>query len=186
MASKQSTSAELTARRVKVWNLRTQEGLSQAAIAEIVGVSQTTVCRDLDKVAEQVASDLVTVAKREKVIQVHQLQAVVREAFQAWQKSKEPYKEIKKEAVVEKKITVSEKVQSKIVERVGNTVYLRTALEAMTDLRDLLGLEEPKTVNFNWKKELEDVGLDPAQVFESMVQAAFEELENEGAAGDDG
>jgi predicted transcriptional regulator len=210
MASKTSTNAERTARRAQVWQLRTQEGLSQAAIAEIVGVAQTTVCRDLDFVANQVAADLTAVAKREKVIQVHQLQAIVREALQAWQKSKKPYKEIKRETINElqevpiddgevpiedgeesslfpspkqtekKMVTVSEKVLSKFTEKVGNTIYLRTALEAMTDLRDLLGLEEPKTVNFNWQKELEDQGLDPALVFENMVQAAFDELENEG------
>jgi predicted transcriptional regulator len=201
MTSKTTTSAERSARRSRVWKLRTQDGLSQTAIAEIVNVSQMTVSRDLDHVAEQVAADLVIVARREKIVQAHQLQTVVREAWKAWQDSKQPYREFKREVITEQQeiqvkddqgvmqaekrlVPVGEKVQTKTVERVGNVTYLREALAAMRDLRDLLGLEEPKEITFNWRRELENQGFDPSQVFESMVQTAFELLDD-GEAGED-
>jgi predicted transcriptional regulator len=178
MATKKNTSAELATRRARVWKLRTEKGMSQAAIADIVGVHQTTICRDLDKIAGQVAAELVDVARREKVVQYHQLQEVVSEAFQAWEKSKESYREIRKDATIEESVTVGEKLRLKMIERTGDVIYLNAALDAMGAIRDLLGLNEPKAFILDWKKELKDQGLDPARVFESMVQAAFSELEN--------
>lgn len=192
-----SAHAKALQRRLEVWKLRTQDGMTQVALAERYEVNQSTISRDLDMVAKQVASNLTAVATREKAVQIHQLQKVVSEAMAAYEKSKEPLNEVNREEEGElqdvptgqknalfpgatetekKMVTVRQRVRTKVVRRVGSPVYLQTALVAMKDLRDLLGLEPPRELNINWKRELEDAGLDPSEVFEEMVNAAYKKM----------
>lgn len=178
----------LAERRRRVWDLRTIHGLSQQRIAEEVNVSQATVHRDLSYAAERAVASLDKEARKERIIQYYQLQNIVDQSLQAWEKSKLPQKKVserkEREVVVtEGSIANDEQVKStitsQVTERLGSTAYLTTAMNAMSDIRDLLNIKNPQELIISWEKELDGTGLEPALVFESLVQSAFELLDLE-------
>jgi len=141
-------------RRDEAWRLRTEGRLTQVQIAEQLGVHQTTILRDLRWVAERVDAELVKTATTHRAMQITQLEIAYREAMAAWEASKQPkrrvtenkQREVRINALSgqEEAITTGSNVITSVAESTGNVAYLNAARGALSDIRDLLGIEAPK------------------------------------------
>jgi hypothetical protein len=60
--------------------------------------------------------------------------------------------------------------------KVGNHGAIDRALKIMQRRAALQGLDEPKQVTFDWRREAREAGLDPSAVFEQYVQAAADAM----------
>lgn len=188
----------LLERRARVWRLRTEEGKTLAGIGEVVGVSHTTIIRDLNWWTKRILDQMDDVIKRERALQISQLHTVVSASLRAWIESKKPQKELT-ERKVRMPIVAGEdangnpiyvmneqgqiehmdgatRIRTKISQTTGNSAHLNTMLKAMADLRILLGLNAPRQIELLWQKELEEAGLDPVETFEKLVQMSYTEL----------
>lgn len=124
------------------------KGFNQGEIAATLGLSRATVNKILGKIARRANKAMVDRAIEEKQIQLNRLQYVYTEAMQAWEKSKGKFHSVKQKTVKESignvpGIVTKEETMSSAEERDGNPAFLATAMQAMADIRKLLGLDAP-------------------------------------------
>jgi predicted transcriptional regulator len=141
--------AQRIRRRTDAWELRCQ-GWSQYRIAAELGVSQMTISRDLAAASEKALKnldDLVIQTKREHVFQ---LERIADEAFQAWEKSKEAGKAVsrrKHKPGEGQEDDGSEVITTSAKEQTGDIKYLKIAMDAMADVRSIVGADAPLSMN---------------------------------------
>jgi transcriptional regulator with XRE-family HTH domain len=129
------------ARDERLWELRLQ-GLSQSEIARRVGISQVTVSRTLKRLNQHMLDQITASIAARKAEQVAQLDHVVSEAMQAWERSKEAAKMVQKEVHAsvdgqgEETITTS-----RVHDQDGDPRYLRAAMDAMAEIRKVLEMD---------------------------------------------
>ena len=162
-------------RRKKVWDLRLQGKTERDIATEIGSVSNVTVHHDLAHLIREATKNLDEEVKRERIIQLHQLHLIVKEAFLAWEESKKPGQQIiEAEGAPTKRNPEGGRSTTKIgTKQTGNPAYLTLAMKAMEDIRKLFGLDAFKD---DWESELKAAGLNPAEIFETMVQSAYQAM----------
>lgn len=131
-------------RERQAWELRAQFK-TQAEIATIIGVDQTAVSKMLRRVNQQAQAQLAQEAASAKMMQVSQLEYIALEAMRAWERSKQASKatRIRTRTMGTSK---TRKLTDSAVEtemREGDTRYLQAAMKALSDIRDILGLNAP-------------------------------------------
>ena len=176
--------AQRTARRERVWDLRLQGKTERDIAAEIGTVSNVTIHNDLVHLIREATKHLDDKVKAERIFQLHQLHLVVKEAFEAWERSK-----LNVEVEVTEQIGTRQKGKAKegeepditiIPERIkkykriegqtGNPAYLSLVVTTLESIRKLFGLDAFKD---DWEAELRAAGYNPHDAFEAMVQAAY-------------
>lgn len=177
-----ATKEELVERQTTVWDLRTRYGWTQDRIAEELGINQSTVSRDLKKMSKRVLERLDDQIEQEKATQLAQLRAIVHESLQAWHDSKNRHTEVSEQSKVigegEDRLVVGTTITSKVVEREGSVQYLNAAMSAMEEIRKIFKIS-PIELIVDWRKEAQEAGLDDSQLFEQIVQEAYEKIVNE-------
>ena len=199
MPGNMSKQAQILDRRQEVWRLRVEEGLPQTKIAQALGISQTTVSRDLEAMTRHIIGRLEKEVQHEKAFQLSALRAAYRESIEAWNKSKQSRTKVREarkrigkvigrlpngEPLFEvdndgNPVMIDLEVvrTTEVIASYGNPAFLAQALKALGDLRQLLGINAP--LEINWKQELEKAGLgdeEASKIFEEMVQKAHELL----------
>lgn len=174
-------------RRKRVWELRAVHGWSQEHIAQELNINQSTVSRDVASMEKQVLGNLNEVIENEKMIQISLLQKILEESLDSWQLSRKRHTEVhetkerlpvyKLDGTVDHYTELKSSIRTVVVEQIGNTSYLNAAMKAMSDIRDILGMNKT-VVEFDWKKQAADLGLDVSQEFESLVQKFYEQLQD--------
>jgi len=178
--------AQRTARRERVWDLRLQGKTERDIATEIGTVSNVTIHNDLVYLIREATKHLDDKVKAERIFQLHQLHLVVKEAFEAWTESKKTGGQI-----VEKQLPATEKYPGGRTEKIvtqykqtGNPAYLSLVVTTLESIRKLFGLDAFKD---DWEGELKAAGYNPAEIFETMVQSAYqamsdkEEVKNDGS-----
>jgi hypothetical protein len=66
--------------------------------------------------------------------------------------------------------------------RQGSLPAIDRALKIMERRARLLGLDAPTLVNFDWRREAEDAGLSPGDLFEIMVQTMMKNMARKAGA----
>jgi predicted transcriptional regulator len=133
----------ITARITEVWRLRAR-GASQERIGEILGLSQGTVCRILQRIEDYMLEKMAESWQGKKVSQNAQLEHAADEAFQAWHSSKTPRKRAASRVTSEGGDGpggTDEVRTTEVIERDGDTGYLYCAMTALRDIRRLWGLD---------------------------------------------
>jgi hypothetical protein len=178
MPSNQAARVQRLERREQVWKLRL-EGKTERDIANEIGtVTNVTIHNDLKALIRNATAHLDEEVKRERIVQLHQLHLVVKEAFDAWTESKKLGQQvIETEGSPSKRNPDGTKTTTKIgTKQTGNPAYLTLAMKAMEDIRKLFGLDAFKD---DWESELKAAGLNPAEIFETMVQSAYQAMTTE-------
>jgi hypothetical protein len=121
-------------REQDAWTLR-QEGRTEAAIAERLGVSQPAVSKMLRRVEARVLKDLSGRVGRMKAAQTAQLEHITSQAMRAWEVSLED--SVTVQATEGGAFVVTTKTQS------GNPAHLGQARGALADIRAIWGLNAP-------------------------------------------
>jgi transposase len=181
-----TTSDQRIARRQLVWDMRIERGMSSHKIAKEIGINQSTVWRDIKAMAKIASANLEEQVTQETAAQVARLNHVVAEAMAAWEQSKKHHTSLtertervsKKDATGEptgQLIDLKSTVSKRIARWQGNPAFLETAIKAMADIRRILAIGTAIDINL-WQKELAENGIDPAELFEELVQKAADEL----------
>jgi DNA-binding transcriptional LysR family regulator len=138
-------------REQDAWTLR-QEGRTEAAIAERLGVSQPAVSKMLRRVEDRVLKDLTKEVGRTKARQTAQLEWAASQAARAWERSLEDAVSVKESvAPIGPKDAQSEREVGVETERTtrgqsGNPALLAQFREALADIRKIWGLDAPTKV----------------------------------------
>lgn len=180
MPNNAAAKAQRIERREKVWRLRIQ-GKTERDIANELGtVSNITVHNDLKYLIQEATKHLDDEVKRERLFQLYTLRMIIKEAFEAWIKSKEIGGQIVERKIPPSKANRSERIEviTTTYEQTGNPAYLHLIRGAMQDIRDLFGLDAFKD---DWEGELKAAGLNPVEIFETMVQSAYAAMTPDGS-----
>jgi transposase len=132
--------AEMVRRRSAAGDLCTR-GYSQVAIAEELGVSQSTVCTDLQIIHKQWRESAIRDFDSLRERELRKLDALEFEAWKAWQRSQKP----SQEAVVTTDGT-TQRTQKKVAEQVGDVRFLEQVSKCIASRRALLGLDAPTKI----------------------------------------
>jgi hypothetical protein len=159
----------------RAWELRLL-GHSQQRIAAELGVSQQLVSRLLQKIEQRLFAEFRDRAEAEKALQTARLESIFAQAMAAWARSCED---------AEKVTTVSGR--SKVFEdgaavtlpdlrtvsrqgQTGNPALLAQAMKALSDIRDLWGLNSPQ------RTEISGAAGGPVAIREIVIEQPREAL----------
>ncbi len=139
--SKKRNRAQHLEREMTVWDWSCR-GKSERWIAREMGLSHTGIGLIIDRVEARLEKRFLKRAARRKVTQCGQLEHIVQEAMDAWERSKLPRKKAASRTVEGGEGDgAGEVTTSEIVERDGDCQYLYAAMAGMSNERSLLGLD---------------------------------------------
>lgn len=158
-----------------------RQGYTQTAIASVIGSSQAQVNYDLRIIRKRYAEFLVLKRKVVTAQKVEEYRDIRREAWEAYQKSKEPLIE----EIEEQTITATggyTKITNKTKQRLPDAAYLRIIADCLAAEREMQGIDAPKRLNL---KAAMASGIDfdafadgPAtEELEDVIEAEIEQLE---------
>lgn len=116
----------------RAWELRTR-GWSQTRIGAELSLDQSTISKALQRVSARVLAELRPQVEAMKAEQTAQLEHLLDEAVQAWERSRRP------------KVTTADgdDVKTVTLETAGEPRFLAEARALLTSIRDLWGLDAP-------------------------------------------
>ena len=124
--------SELTAaREAKAWELK-QQHWSNSRIAAELKVNPSTITRILDRLEKQYRAETAADVEAVKSRQIAQLERIAAEAFEGWIRSQ-------RDAVTTKETADGVEVTRK--GQAGTAEFLKTVMQAMADVRKILGLD---------------------------------------------
>jgi hypothetical protein len=142
---------------LRIWTLLS-EGKTPSAIARDVGVARQSVHRIIRRVEAKYNQAIGATVERLKARQARTLWAVVDEAVDAWERSKQPSRRVRKESGSRgpgglrngesgggRGSSRTDLTRTEVESRVGDPRFLAEAREALADLRKLYGLDAPKS-----------------------------------------
>ena len=160
-------------RQHEAWRLRLQ-GLTQAKIAEQLGVSQQAVSLLLLKTEKRLHAEFVAQAEEIKARQTAQLEQIYLEAFEQWRRSCEDAEQVTTVTGRAKAtndgcvIDLPDQETRTVKGQSGNPALLEKAMQALENIRSIWGLEAPK------KQEFSGPEGGPIRVSEVVVELAKE------------
>ncbi len=161
-------------REIAAWELR-QQGWSSGRIASELGVARSTVWKMLARVDRRALAQFEDQVMRQKVEQTEQLQQIVDEALQAWERSKQDVEmgtTTTGRAHVSRGGNVVDLPDLAVTQRRpqnGNPAFLAQALRALSGMREIWGLNAPRQRELDGKDRSS-----PASLFADLSD---EELE---------
>ncbi len=141
MAKKLPKSVMLERRRM-IWDMR-QKFMTHEAIGQQLGISQQAVSKVLRLMTKKYAERHMEDIDRIKAEQVAELEHVAYEAYQAWDRSKEASKMVRKKSLLS---GASEQVLESR-DNDGDPRYLQIAMKAKEDIRKIVGADAPLKVD---------------------------------------
>jgi predicted transcriptional regulator len=114
---------------------------TQQRIAEQLGISQTTVCFDLQKIRKHWRESAVRDFDLARAEELQKLEHIEREAYEAWEQSKKPAQS----AVVNGEASTAQ-AKKTIKNRHGDPRMLEILLKCSAERRKMLGLDAPAKI----------------------------------------
>lgn len=150
-AAKQSN-ARARDLELRIWRLLS-EGKTPSAIARDVCIARQSVHRIIRRVEAKYNEAIGTTVERLKARQARALWAVVDEATDAWERSKQPARRVRKQtgrsggprSGDSHGAALTNLTRTDVQSRVGDPRFLTEAREALADIRKLYGLDAPKS-----------------------------------------
>ncbi len=142
------------------WDLRTTKGLTHQKIADELGVERSTITKMLGRITSRAIETLDTDIAGAVIEQWGILENMVTDSLEEWERSKKSYREIRRKVKGDGQNLKDGDTEVTTVARdqTGDAIYLRTAMAAMADIRDLLGMNAPTEIVIDdWSGEI--VGL---------------------------
>ncbi len=121
------------------FRLNVIEGMHQVDIAVEINKSQARVSQLISLLEEEWFAEYSVEQFRIKIQQTRVYEHIIREAMDAWERSKEDAET--KKTSTKGKYPGDEEIS---VGQVGNPAYLKTAMDAMADIRKIWGLDAPQ------------------------------------------
>lgn len=175
-----------------VWKLRA-EFKTQNEIAVLTGLDQSTVSKILTRLSAKANLELPREIASVKMQQAMQLDFIASEAMAAWQRSKENSKKTRMRTTTGGK-SARNKVEDKALEsatREGDSRYLTTAMKALSDVRDIFGLNAPQKFDIalaimeRFMQVAKETNVDPEEALNDYIEVLVIEHQRLGAGGGD-
>ena len=129
----------------RAWGLR-QRGRTQEQIAAELQITQQAVSKILARVSDRYLKQVEAKVGRIKAQQTAQLEQIVSESMDAWERSKKPQRTLTTVTRTGAEGQTSEQTTQQAVEQVGDVAYLDQARAALADLRKVWGIDAPQKV----------------------------------------
>jgi predicted transcriptional regulator len=142
MPFNQASDQTTVSNELRAWDLRCS-GMTQARVAQTLGVSQATVSRWLARVERRELRRMSRRVRRAKALQSETLEHVVDEALQAWERSKLPRKRARRSStsgVLDGTGNPAAVDATDVEQRDGDPAYLDAAMAALREHAVLWGL----------------------------------------------
>lgn len=144
--------------KLRIWTLLSK-GKTPSAIARDVGIARQSVHRIIRRVEAKYNQVIGATVERLKARQARTLWAVVDEALDGWERSKEPVRRVRKESGSRgpgglpghdsrgggRSGNRTDLTRTEVESRVGDPRFLAQAREALADIRKLYALNAPKS-----------------------------------------
>lgn len=124
------------------------KGELQADIAEQLGISQSTVSRDLSAIQKQWQEANIHDINERKSTELAKIDNLELEYWDAWKRSQEDA-ELRTKKAVESNGETRKEAQERIEGQVGNPAFLRGIEWCINKRCELLGLDAPKKTDFS-------------------------------------
>lgn len=133
-------SHEMVQRRQQVAELYLQ-GTPQLSIAQKLGISQATVCRDLRALHNQWRTSQIRDFDQVAAVELKKLDRLEYESWQAWERSKQP-----QESTTVSQDGSTKRAQKVVKQQPGDPRYLELIHKCIAARRALLGLDKPTRI----------------------------------------
>ncbi len=169
-------------RELRAWKLRTEDFWTQQRIADELGVDQSTVCKMLARISKRYLKAIESQVEDRKAEQILQLEQIASEARAAWEKSLQDAQESGEVTVEETEQTengCSKKTKtttsSKTKGQAGDARHLQVAMQALGDIRKILGIDAPQKQEHSGTLQTVSLTLDQWQKQAAERRAKVEE-----------
>jgi gas vesicle protein len=147
-------------RKRQAWELHLQF-YKHHEIAEKLNMKVSAVSRMLGRLNKQFKDKLQQDIEDVKYEQIARLEHIAREAFFAWERSKEDYEILRKSTGLMNGEPVGIGTAGKeIRDQYGDPRYLKEAREAMNEIRKIMGADAPLKIQHSGDKEADAIKLD--------------------------
>lgn len=168
------------ARETEAWRLRCL-GWTQAKIGKKLGVTNAAVSLMLKRIVNKAVLDMEYEVKKEMLTQATQLRHIVSESLDAWENSKIGTKRISKTITgINKPNSKDNSLEAEniitkqdLLENGGNPQFLRTAMEAMGDIRTLFHMDVTQVKLVDWEQYVPD-GYDSDAIADRFAELMIE------------
>lgn len=150
-------------------------GYSKQAIADELGVHRTNIVRDYKEVMKEVLAEQTLNTKRHIRKVLAQIAEVKKEAYEQWDRSKQPKTSRRSETS-----DLGSKESETVEEQLGDPRYLQIILNCLVQERDLLALDRPRDTGagavfgaFDWDQLARDAANAPRDVVEAKLIAVL-------------
>jgi len=117
-------------------------GMPQLSIAQQLGISQATVCRDLRALHNQWRTSQIRDFDQAAVVELRKLDRLEYESWQAWERSKQP-----QESTTVSQDGSTKRAQKVVKQQPGDPRYLELIHKCIAARRAMLGLDSPTKIS---------------------------------------
>lgn len=169
MPGKRRSTAQLARDRRKIADLYLQ-GWIQADIAAELGISQPTVSNDIAALQSDWLASALIDFNEAKAAELAKIDRLEREYWQAWSRSCENAESVTQEGTADG----VDKVKKTSKGQAGDPRFLQGVQWCIERRCKILGVDAATRIDLvDWRDEARRAGLDPADIFERYVQAAY-------------
>jgi len=146
-------------------------------------LGRTMVYKDIQKIYAQWEKAYVTSAHTLKIRELKKLDRLEAEYWQAWERSKGDYLEVRQDKVADRVASKARDSRGQLVDsfertktltkketRTGEVRFLEGVERCVAKRCQILGLEAARNVNINWRKQAEEQGINPEELVSELEQ----------------
>lgn len=177
---KHRSRAQIARDRRRISDLYLQ-GWLQADIAATIGVSAPTVSRDLKALQGAWLRSALIDFNEAKAQQIAKIDRLEREYWEAWARSCEDAETVRQEGGPKSKdgkLLPPDKIVRTSKGQAGDPRFLQGVQWCIDRRIKILGIDSARKLEiYDWRKEAREKGLDPDELFDQLVQAACDALQ---------
>lgn len=119
------------------------QGMPQLAIADELGVSQATVCRDIKALHKEWQQSGIRNFDQAAAVELKKLERLERMAWEAWERSRQPL-----ESTTVHQDGGGKRARKTVKQQIGDPRFLELVQKCIAARRQLLGLDSPSKLSF--------------------------------------
>lgn len=156
-------------RKRRAWEMH-QKFFKHHEIAEALGMKLSAVSRMLGRLNKSFRESLAADIEETKIRQIAQLEHLAREAYEAWERSKEAAKSVMQRKNLIQGQAVGGVEQTNVArDQDGDPRYLKECRECLEAIRKIIGADAPLKLQHSGEKDADAIKLDIASSKEQFL-----------------
>lgn len=171
MARNRRNSHQIARDRLAIAEMYLQ-GKLQADIAEELGISQTSVSRDLQAIRKAWMNSAIVNYNEAKAQELAKIDVLEREYWRAWEASKEDAEVVRQKGSPESVNEITKTIKG----QTGDPAFLQGIQWCINKRCEIFGLDAPTVID--WRVEATSIGLRPQVLYDELVGSYLDLLES--------